>query len=167
MNINIVPIAEEHISGFHACLDAVAREKRYLAQYEAAPLARLGAFVRGGIASNASQFVALDGSTVIGWCDIFPDWAHAVKHRGTLGMGVHADYRGKGIGGKLLAACLSKAKANGLTRIELEVRADNAPAIKLYEHLGFKHEALKRNAMLFDGKYFDALQMGLLYGSGV
>ncbi|MEK7691188.1 MAG: GNAT family N-acetyltransferase [Bdellovibrionota bacterium] len=167
MNINIEPIAEAHIAGFHACLDAVAREKRYLAQFEAPPLARVSTFVHEGIVSNVSQFVALDGSTVIGWCDIFPDWAHATKHRGSVGMGVRSDYRHKGIGKRLLAACLSKAKKNGLTRIELEVRADNSPAIKLYEHLGFKQEALKRNALLFDGKFYDALHMSLIYEPGV
>lgn len=82
-------------------------------------------------------------------------------------MGVRSDYRHKGIGKRLLAACLSKAKKNGLTRIELEVRADNSPAIKLYEHLGFKQEALKRNALLFDGKFYDALHMSLIYEPGV
>ncbi|MEQ1919347.1 MAG: GNAT family N-acetyltransferase [Elusimicrobiota bacterium] len=162
MNINITPITEAHAAGFHACLDAVAREKRYLAQYEAPPLVRVRAFVRESIASNASQFVALEGSTVVGWCDIFPHWAHAVRHCGTLGMGVLSAYRGKGIGGKLLAACVSKAKANGIIRIELEVRADNTSAIKLYERAGFRQEAVKRKALLFDGKHYDALQMSLL-----
>jgi hypothetical protein len=37
MNIVIAPIAESHASGFRACLDIVAREKRYLAQIEAPP----------------------------------------------------------------------------------------------------------------------------------
>jgi len=163
MNINIAPISESHAAGFHACLDAVAREKRYLAQYEAPPLERVSAFVRESVASDVSQFVALDGSAVVGWCDIFPHWAHAVRHCGTLGIGVLPAYRGKGIGGRLLAACISKAKMNGITRITLEVRADNQPAIKLYERAGFEREAVKRKALLFDGKYYDALQMCLIW----
>lgn len=103
---------------------------------------------------------------MIGWCDIFPQWADAVKHCGTLGMGVLSAYRGRGIGGRLLAACLSKALLNGITRIELEVRIDNASAIKLYERAGFKQEAVKRDALLFDGKHYDALQMSLICCSG-
>ena len=162
MNIIIVPISEAHIAGFRACLDAVAREKKYLAQYEAPPLDRVAAFVRDGVAANVSQFVALDGADVVGWCDVFPHWAHAVRHCGTLGMGVLAPYRGKGVGGRLLAACLSKAESNGITRVELEVRADNKSAIKLYERAGFQREAVKRKALLFDGAYFDALQMSLV-----
>ena len=49
MNIIIVPISEAHIAGFRACLDAVAREKKYLAQYEAPSLDRVAAFVRDGM----------------------------------------------------------------------------------------------------------------------
>lgn len=165
MIINIAPISEVHAAGFHACLDAVAREKRYLAQYEAPPLERVRSFVRESVAADVSQFVALDGATVVGWCDVFPHWAHAVRRCGTLGMGVLSAYRGKGIGGRLLAACISKARVNGITRITLEVRTDNLPAIKLYERAGFQHEAIKRKALLFDGKHYDAFQMSLIHES--
>jgi len=115
MTITIAPIAESHAEGFHACLDAVAREQKYLAQIEAPPLERLRGFVRDGVSANAAQFVAMDEGRVVGWCDIFPAWAHAVQHCGTLGMGVLADYRGRGIGQRLLSATLAKAQANGIT----------------------------------------------------
>jgi ribosomal protein S18 acetylase RimI-like enzyme len=162
MPIHIAPIAPEHAAGFHACLDAVAKEKRYLAATQALPLERVEGFVRDSVANDAVQFVALDGATIIGWADIFPAWADAVQHCGTLGMGVAAAYRGQGIGERLLRACLAKAPSKGITRITLEVRSDNQRAIKLYERIGFQHEALERNAMRFDGVYYDALQMSLL-----
>lgn len=166
MSIKIAPISEAHATSFHTCLDAVAREKRYLAQFEAPPLEHVRHFIRGNVIADVAQFVALDGSSVVGWCDILPKWAHAVRHCGTLGMGVLSAYRGRGLGRQLLTACLTKAKTKEIARIELEVRVDNAPAIKLYERAGFKHETVKRNAMLFDGAYYDALQMSLIYGSG-
>lgn len=158
--LHIVPIAEAHAAGFHACLDTVARERRYLAQIEALPLERIEGFVRDSVRDDAVQFVALDaGERVVGWADVFPEWAHAVRHVGTLGMGVHPAWRGRGIGTRLLQACLDKAAAKGLTRIVLDVRADNAPAIALYRKLGFEVEACQRDAMRFDGVYFDALRM--------
>jgi ribosomal protein S18 acetylase RimI-like enzyme len=162
MTAKIAPIAPEHAAGFQACLDAVAKEKRYLAQTQALPLERIEGFVRDSVANDAVQFVALYGNTVVGWADIFPAWADAVKHCGSLGMGVLAAYRGQGIGGHLLRACLSKAKAKGITRVELEARADNQRAIELYERTGFQHEAVKRNAMRFDGVYYDSVQMSIL-----
>lgn len=166
MTISIVPIAESHAEGFHACLDAVAREKKFLAQVEALPLERIQSFVRESVTSGAAQFVAVDGTLVVGWCDIFPAWAHAIKHCGSLGMGLLPDYRGRGIGQQLLSACLAKARANGVTRVELEARADNERAINLYERMGFVREAVKRRAMRFEGVYYDAVQMSLIFEDG-
>lgn len=162
MAIEIAPIAIEHAAGFHACLDAVAREARWLAQTRALPLERIEGFVRDSVAHDAVQFVALDGATVVGWADIFAAWADAVRHCGTLGMGLLPGYRGRGLGERLLRACLTKAEEQGLTRIELQVRADNAAAIRLYERVGFVREAVLRRAMRFDGVHYDAVQMSLL-----
>lgn len=161
--VRIVPVAEAHASSYRACLDSVAREKRYLAQIEALPLERIEGFVRQSVATDAIQFMAVEAGKVVGWADIFPSWAHAVAHCGSLGMGVLVEHRGRGIGRRLLEACLAKAWAKGLTRIELEVRADNERAIRLYKAAGFTQEAVKRQAMRFDGVYFDALQMSLLH----
>lgn len=160
--VQICPVEEAHAQSYRACLDEVARERRYLAQIKALPLERIQAFVRESVAADAVQFMAVDDGRVVGWADVFPDWAHAVAHRGSLGMGVLPAYRGQGIGRRLLQACIDKAWAKGLARIELEVRADNVRAIALYQAMGFTHEALKRQALRFDGAYFDALQMSLL-----
>ena len=96
-----------------------------------------------------------------GWADIVPQWAYALSC-GSLGMGVHPDYRRQGLGRRLLAACIEQAWARGLTRIELEARADNRAAIARYERLGFRIEAVKSHAMRFDDQVFDAEQMRLL-----
>lgn len=160
--IDIAPIAEVHIPGFHACLDAVARERCYLAQIEAPPLARVADFVRDNIARDAVQFVALDGTQVVGWADVLPEWAHALAHTGSLGMGLLPAWRGQRLGERLLQACIGKAWAQGLTRIELAARADNTRAIRLYERLGFRHEGRKVRAMRFGAEYHDTVMMGLL-----
>ncbi len=160
--VDIVPVAVDLAAGYRACLDVVAREKRYLAQIEALPLDRIEAFVRDSVATDAVQFMAVQGRQVVGWADVFPSWAHAVAHCGSLGMGVLPAFRGQGIGRRLLQACIDKARAKGITRIELEVRADNQPAIGLYRSMGFEQEAVKRRAMRFDGHYHDALLMSLL-----
>jgi len=164
MTVTITPITVAHAVSFHACLDAVAREKRWLAQIEAPPLERIEGFVRDSVAADAAQFVALHGEQVIGWADIFPAWAHAVAHTGSLGMGLLPAWRGQGLGRALLLACIAKAKAQGITRVSLQARADNSAAIRLYEAVGFRHEARLQNAMRFDGAYFDALQMSLWLG---
>jgi ribosomal protein S18 acetylase RimI-like enzyme len=160
--IKVAPIALRHVESFRACLDAVARERRFLALVEAPPLETLRAFVRASVENDSAQFVALDGERVVGWADVLPSWGHAVSHCGRLGMGVLSGYREQGIGKKLLQACMAKARARGITRTELEVRADNEAAIRLYLGAGFALESRKRNAMRFDGEYHDALQMSLI-----
>jgi ribosomal protein S18 acetylase RimI-like enzyme len=159
---SIVAVQENYAASYRECLDAVAREQKYLAQIEALPLERIKEFVSGSVATDAVQYFAIDGERVVGWADVFPAWAHAVSHCGSLGMGVLSAYRGQGLGKQLLQACVKKSWNKGITRIELEARADNTAAIALYEKVGFKHEALKRNAMRFGGHYFDAVQMSLL-----
>lgn len=163
MPVNIISIEQAHAESFHACLDAVAREKKFLAQTKAAPLDRVKEFVRDSISSNAPQVVALKANRVIGWADAFPSWADAVSHCGHLGMGVLAEHRGQGIGRRLIDACIAKAWQSGITRIELEVRTDNQQAIHLYERVGFLKESTKRRAMRFDGVYYDAFQMALFH----
>ncbi len=103
---------------------------------------------------------------MVRWADVLPAWAHAVAHVGSLGMGVLPAYRGRGIGRRLLGACIAKAWAQGVTRIELEVRADNGPAIGLYRAVGSEQEVSKRRAMRFDGVDHDALLMCLLKDAG-
>jgi ribosomal protein S18 acetylase RimI-like enzyme len=162
MNTEIRQIRIEDSRSFRDCLDAVARERKYLAQIEAPSYEKVAGFVRESVESDAAQFVAIDSGAVVGWADIFPSWAYAVKHCGTLGMGVLASARGNGLGKRLLLATISKAHANGITRILLQARADNEVAIKLYESVGFKHEAVVQHALRFDGVYYPAVQMSLL-----
>jgi putative acetyltransferase len=160
--VRIAPIALAHAEGFHACLDSVAREGRYLAQWHALPLERMQGFVKDSVEKHAVQFVALAGERVVAWADVFPHWAHALQHVGTLGMGVHADWRGQGLGRRLLAACLEKAERQGLLRVELSARADNTRAIRLYESLGFRYEGLRRRALRFPDGFHDSVSMAWL-----
>jgi ribosomal protein S18 acetylase RimI-like enzyme len=162
----IEPIAEAHIAGFHAALDRVARERRYLALLEAPPLERTAEFVRGNIAGGVPQFVAIAADTVVGWCDVTPMQRKVFAHRGVLGMGVVPEYRGRGVGRGLVEATLSAARSMNLARIDLEVRADNAAAIGLYRAFGFGVDGVKRDALRLDDGRFDLVVMALHLDGG-
>lgn len=166
MNPVVLPITAAHVPSFREALDAVAKERRYLSMVEAPKLEAVRAFVEGNIAKGIAQFVAVDDERVVGWADIVPGWTHGLAHRGTLGMGVLPEYRGQGLGRRLLEACIRKSWENGLSRIELEVRSDNLSAIALYTRLGFVRECLKAKGLRIDGEYFEMLQMVLLREKG-
>lgn len=53
-------------------------------------------------------------------------------------------HRNLGIGRKMMYQLLNKAKEMGMECSTLEVRAGNAPAIHLYETLGYKTTALRK-----------------------
>lgn len=59
-------------------------------------------------------------------------------------LGVRAEYRGRGIGGALLAALRDKAFGEGHSRAGLIVDYDNPKAEKLYASLGFRRVGTKR-----------------------
>jgi ribosomal protein S18 acetylase RimI-like enzyme len=145
--------------GFHRCLDAVARERRFLAMVEAPPLAQVRDFVASGRERGVVQFVAMAGDEVVGWCDISPIPFEGFRHCGALGMGLLPDHRRRGIGRRLLAATLREAERRGIRRVELEVFASNAPAIALYRAFGFECEGKKRRARELDGAVEDLVCM--------
>ena len=131
MNIEVVPISEVHIEGFRAGLDSVARERMYLAQVEAPPIESVTAFVRNSIATDAAHFVATDRSLVVGWCDILPAWAPAVRHRGTLGMGTWTAT----IRGAVQPPTAENAERGGITvPTTSAISAVNSPGLPIRPH---------------------------------
>ena len=161
----MIAIAEEHIAGFRAAVDSVARELRYIAFLEAPPINEVRDFVHANIAAGVPQFVAIADGKVLGWCDVLPKPRPAMRHSGVLGMGIIEGYRGRGIGRALIRATLEAAKVKGMTRIELTVRVDNPVAKHLYEALGFIVEGLCRRHMRIKGEYHDSYLMALLDGT--
>ena len=60
-------------------------------------------------------------------------------------VAVRPEYRRKGVAGKLLHVFLDFAQAHQLAFLSLEVRASNAPAMALYEGLGFRNVGRRKN----------------------
>lgn len=149
---------------FRACLDSVARERKYLAQVEAPPLEKIREFVAQSVGQDAAQYVAIVDKKIVGWSDVFAHWAYALKHVGTLGMGIQAEFRGQGLGRALLIKTLEHALKNEIYRVTLEAREDNIRAIRLYEGVGFMHEGRAACALRFDGKFYTGITMALLQG---
>lgn len=160
--VELRPAAPGDLESFWRCLDAVARERRYLALVEAPPLDEARAFVEDARRRGMLQVVAVAQGEVVGWCDVIRKPYAGFEHSGTLGMGLLPAYRGQGLGARLLAAALQGARGLGLTRVELEVFASNERAIALYAHRGFAREGVKRGARVLDGRTEDIVCMAWL-----
>jgi len=161
--IEIVPITQGHIEGFHKTLDIVARERRYLSFLEAPPFESTRAFILDMIEQGYPQLVALGGGEVIGWCDVTPKPRPIYARSGVLGMGLLPQFRRQGIGKRLILQALAAARAFGLQRVELTVRENNINAIALYKKVGFEIEGVQRNAIFVDGTYENLILMAVLF----
>ncbi len=85
------------------------------------------------------------------------------RHTASIGMGVHDDFQGRGIGTALMKAVLDIADNwLDLKRVELTVYTDNAPAIRLYEKAGFAVEGTHRAYAVRDGELVDSYCMARL-----
>ena len=166
MAVEIVPLVRRHVGGFRDALDAVARERRWLAMTEAPPLAQVRRFVLANLRGGAPQFVALDDGQVVGWCDVVPRPRETMRHTGVLGMGVVASHRGSGVGSRLLANTLVAAESAGITRVELMVLVENVRAVALYRRHGFETEGRCRRYLVIDGAERDAWMMAKVNQKG-
>lgn len=159
--VEIIPVTQELTEGYHEAVESVAREGLFLARTAAPPLADAQAFVRENLAQGNAHYLAVDGGRVVGWCDIVRSRREAFQHCGTLGMGLCKEYRGRGIGARLLGAALDHARAQGLERVELEVFGTNGAARRLYEKHGFHREGCKMRAARLGDVYLDVVLMAL------
>jgi putative acetyltransferase len=103
----------------------------------------------------------LDGQ-VIGNTGLFVDELNR-SHVGHVGMMVHEDYQGMGVGSALMEAVIDLAENwLGLARLQLEVYTDNHRAIQLYLKHCFREEGIWRAYAFRAGHYINTLVMGRL-----
>lgn len=105
---------------------------------------------------NRHTLVAEIDGKVVGQCALNA-YGGRRAHVGAVGLTVHDNYVGRGVGSALLRATIGLAENwLGLSRLELEVYTDNERAIHVYRSLGFAIEGTKRHYALRDGAYVDA-----------
>ena len=84
-----------------------------------------------------------------------------LDHIGYLGISVTKQYWRKSIGTHMVLIAIDWGKKNGLTKLQVQVRTDNAAAIRLYTKLGFCIEGTITHSFKIGTTYFDDYVMGL------
>ena len=82
-----------------------------------------------------------DGSGIDGYAGLFAVPPEADVQT----IGVAPRSRGRGLGRELLDALVAEAERRGCAQLFLEVRADNEPALRLYERAGFERNGVRRD----------------------
>ncbi len=85
-----------------------------------------------------------------------------VNRRCMLGISLHPDFQNKGYGTEATSLMVDYAfNVLNMHKIGLEVYAYNKRAIRVYEKIGFKQEALYKKHSYKNGKYEDLLYMAI------
>jgi RimJ/RimL family protein N-acetyltransferase len=98
-----------------------------------------------------------DDRKLVGIVTFMRETSAKTAHKGNIyGMFILPEKRGQDLGKSLLLELISKAKdCNGLEQLNLTVVSDNEPAKKLYKRIGFEVYGVEKNALKFNGNYFD------------
>jgi L-phenylalanine/L-methionine N-acetyltransferase len=103
----------------------------------------------------------LDGR-IVGCADV-TQYQGRRRHAGGIGLCVHDNFHGRGIGSAMMAALVELADDwLDLKRLELTVQVDNESAIQLYRKFGFEVEGTLRANSFRGGVYVDAHVMARL-----
>jgi putative acetyltransferase len=123
-------------------------------------------WIEGRASGNIAIVACLD-ATIVGTAGLHR-FDGRRRHVAEIGLGVHDDHTGRGIGSALLAALIDAGEQwLGLQRLQLSVFVDNDRAIKLYQRFGFAIEGTHRAYAFRDGAFVDAHSMARLAGDRV
>jgi RimJ/RimL family protein N-acetyltransferase len=111
--------------------------------------------------ANVLVLVAETAEGIVGRLSIARDRSPLSRHVAEFGLMVAARARRQGIASAMLEEAVKWARGLGIVKLELTVFPHNAPAIALYRKFGFQEEGLLRRRYLIDGRYMDAMLMGL------
>lgn len=121
------------------------------------------AFIEKNLVSNNHYMIgAFIDDTLVSVSGFYGGDLKRIRHRVTIGMSVLKAYHGLHIGTYMLEALISEAKRRKKTKIDLEVRCDNVPAVALYKKFKFIIEGTIRRGFYVDDTYVDLYQMGYI-----
>lgn len=121
-------------------------------------------WIQDSISSQTSIIIAAYfNGKIIGFCNGQSYKDIKRSHRATLGVSLHPQYRGLGLGRKMMEILIENMKKFSEVKIiELDVMVNNRMALKLYESLGFKKAGIFPKAFILpSGEISDNLKMYL------
>lgn len=109
------------------------------------------------IDDHATRWVALDGDAVAAYASLHPGVGLS-SHVGELRLVVGSRHRRRGLGRAMARTALLTALRNGLSKVTVEVPADEESTAEVFRRLGFEGEALLRDHVQHrDGQLSDLL----------
>ncbi|MBD5161985.1 MAG: GNAT family N-acetyltransferase [Oscillibacter sp.] len=110
---------------------------------------------------RALHLLAFVDGVFAGSCSFAPKSERVrMRHRCNVGISLYRESWGMGVGTALMSEILAGARSAGYEQAELDVVSTNAPAVGLYQKLGFEVTGTIPRAFKYrDGSYADFLFM--------
>ncbi|MEH6937519.1 arsinothricin resistance N-acetyltransferase ArsN1 family A [Bacillus sp. JJ664] len=145
---DILQIYNEGIIDRIATLETTLKDKSYMMEWFDSHLGRY------------KVIVAVLQDKVVGWASL-NQYNPRDAYRGVADLSVYIkkEFRGKGIGGKLLSSIEEHAKDNEFHKMVLSTFPFNQLGQGLYKKNGFREVGVFQNQGLLDGKYVDVMLM--------
>ena len=108
--------------------------------------------------------VAETEGKLVGWAAL-TRWSDRCAYNGTAEVSVYVDkdFRGNGIGKKLLEVLTLEGEKAGLHNLIARITEGNESSIHIHEKMGFKHIGVMREAGKKFGKFLDVFIMQKLF----
>jgi ribosomal protein S18 acetylase RimI-like enzyme len=123
------------------------------------------AWARARIVGTPDDFVlgAFADGKLVGILGMSVEPRQKIRHKGhVFGMYVAPEHAGRGVGRKLMTACIERARRiAALEQLQLTVTESNGRAKSFYEQAGFRSFGVERNAVKIGERYVDKCHMTL------
>ncbi len=159
--VELVPPNPDLNASYNSCVGVVAEERRYISITHPPSIDDTSNFIESVRAVDGQIMLAVTGDQVVGWCTTRPHTAEMFRHIADIGMGLLPEFRGRGIGRRLIDNGLTWAWESGFEQVELSVLTNNDIAVKLYRSVGFVEQGVRRRVWKLDGEYRDIMLMAV------
>ncbi|CAG9623621.1 arsinothricin resistance N-acetyltransferase ArsN1 family A [Sutcliffiella rhizosphaerae] len=104
--------------------------------------------------------IIVERNKIMGWASLNP-YNNRCAYEGVADISVYIsrDFRGKGVGGKLLSTLETKAKENHFHKLVLFTFPFNELGQGLYKKMGYREVGVFQNQGILNGKYVDVMAM--------
>jgi RimJ/RimL family protein N-acetyltransferase len=131
-------------------------DRRVTREEEAEWLAQTLVAIAG---ESVINIVADIGGKIIANGDVTRGRYKDTHHHGHLGLTMISNYRGQGIGRRMIETLVRESRNAGLRTLDTEFLAENETARRAYEKAGFKQAGIIPHKVFRNGRYFDGLVM--------
>lgn len=168
VDVTIRPARQEDLADLVALIRTVVDERTYVvAESVVAQLAYEETVIRHTDARTRMFFVAtVDAeetadSRLVGWAHLTLSEVDHLDHTAELTVGVHEEFRRRGIGSQLVRTALAWAAANGYRKVYQSLPGTNRAAIDFLDAHGWTIEAVRGDHYRIDGEFVDEVMMAV------